>query len=120
MRMDRANFLRRLLALFVIAGLYGAPLAAPAQVGAPVDEAAMGMSENTPCCPKAPMLPECQKCPAMALCAANCVLSAPIAATAVHWLPKLTRLSPALNDRPEAGLDQPPPARPPRTWVNPA
>ena len=112
--------LRRLLAILVIVGLYGAPLAAPAQAGAPLDEAAIGMSGNMPCCPKTPMLPECQKCPAMALCAASCVLSAPIAATVVHWLPKLTRLSPALNDRPEAGLDQPPPARPPRTSVLPA
>ena len=112
--------LRRLLAILLIAGLYGAPLAAPAQAGAPVDEAAMVMSGNMPCCPTKPMLPECQKCPAMALCAASCVLSVPVAATVVHWLPKLTRLSPALNDRPEAGLDQPPPARPPRTSVLPA
>ena len=112
--------LRRLLAILVVAGLYGAPLAVPAQAGAPPDEAAIRMSGNMPCCPTTPMLPECQKCPAMALCVANCVLNAPVAATVVHWLPKLTRLSPALNDRPEAGLDQPPPARPPRTSVLPA
>ena len=112
--------LRRLLAILVIAGLNGVPLAAPAQAGAPPDGAAIGMSGNMPCCPKAPMLPECQKCPAMALCAASCMLSAPIAAAVVHWLPKLTRLSPAQNDRPEAGLDQPPLARPPRTLVLPA
>jgi hypothetical protein len=135
----RPFIIRRLLAIFMIAGLVLAPVSQPSMAGTMPDVSRSGMpaeattdemaadmpatgmsandmSNDMPCCPKAPAPIGCDKCLLMAACAAKCfsgltaTVSQPLFAVAAeHAYPR--------NDFWLDGLGQSPPEYPPRTLV---
>jgi hypothetical protein len=137
--------IRRLLAVFMIAGLVLAPLSRPVMAGmvsdAMASDASMpAMAEDMPmaasadmmssdamaedmtagdmpCCPsKAPSPLECDKCIFMAACATKCFSG--LSTAAFH--PVLTvsvRIVPLRNDSWPDSLGYPPPDHPPRTLI---
>jgi hypothetical protein len=128
--MDRQITIRRLLAIFMIAGLVLAPVARPAMVGSlsDVSMAAMtddgsvpatadAMTGDMPCCPSnAPTPVGCDKCIFMAACAANCFAGL----TAALFQPPFavsSGLSRPQNDFRPDRLGDTPPEHPPRTLV---
>lgn len=128
--MKRTLTLRRLLAVFLIAGLALAPVArpamaeqaSPAAMQAMTDEMSPSatmdeMASDMPCCPsKAPMPVDCDKCVFMAACMSKCFTGT--TATVVDLLlaaPDRIAL-PRSDSRPD-GLGHPPPEHPPRTLV---
>ena len=107
------GLLRYALAILVIAGLVAGPLAAPA-VAAPGFVAATSMPEDMPCCPhKAPVSPECQKCPFAVLCGFQ-VISVPADFVVGALVPMMVRLQRPANDSFGDSLGHDPPPRPPR------
>jgi hypothetical protein len=133
--MDRHITMRRLLAIFMIAGLVLAPLSRPVMAGAvlagavkDVSMSAMAddtsaaamtdeMANDMPCCPsKAPTPIDCDKCVFMAACMTKCF--AGLSATAFRPLFAASgRTTPLQNDFWPDGLGYPPPEHPPRTLV---
>lgn len=118
--MKRSIHLCRLLAVFLIAGLVFAPLAAragmdssmPAAMAAMADDAAM--SEDMPCCPDKSAPVDCADCPLMAICLAKTLQAQPLASIAEIVPVTLRMLLPASD--PEAdSLGLSPPPRPPRS-----
>jgi len=127
--------IRRLLAVFMIAGLVLAPLSRPVMAGMASDASMPAMAEDMsmaapvdlmsndvmasdmPCCPsKAPTPLDCDKCIFMAACAAKCFSG--ISATVFHPLLAISaRIVPLWNDSWPDGLGYPPPDHPPRTLV---
>jgi hypothetical protein len=127
--MDRQITIRRLLAMFMIAGLVLAPFARPAIAGtvshvsmpAMTDDgsesAADAMTADMPCCPWDSQAPVgCDKCVFMAVCAANyfpgltvALFQPPIAVSSGVAHPQ--------NDFWLDGLGYSPPEHPPRTLV---
>jgi len=85
----------RVLLFLAIAGLILVPIARPvmampadlsASIGKQLatDPMASTISDDMPCCPSEPSLPDCGKdCPFMALCAAAALIAAPQAALSV-------------------------------------
>ena len=79
-----------------------------------VDQAAIDMAEDMPCCPKQSPIPDCGKdCLFMAMCALQFLCNAGQAAGLVMPL-GLASVFSAGNDKDLAGLSQGPPPRPPK------
>jgi len=122
--------IRRLLAVFMIAGLVLAPLSRPVMAGATSDTsmsamaddmsvsaAADEMASDMPCCPtKAPAPVDCDKCVFMAACATKCF--AGMSAAFFHPLLAVSaRIAPLRNDSWPDSLGHPPLDHPPRTSI---
>jgi hypothetical protein len=128
--MDCQITIRRLLAIFMIAGLVLAPLARPAMAATVSDVSMSAMTEDgsapptadamtgdMPCCPSnAPAPIGCDKCIFMAACAANCfpALTAALFQPPFAVASGVARLQ---NDFWPDGLGHSPPEHPPRTLV---
>ena len=133
--MKRQITIRRLLAVFMIAGLVLAPLSRPVMAGMASDASMAAMAEDMPmavsadmmpndmvasdmpCCPsKAPSPLECDKCIFMAACATKCFSG--LSAAVFH--PMLTvsvQIVPLRNDSWPDSPGYPPPDHPPRTLI---
>ena len=118
--------MRRLLAILAIVGLAVGPVARPAmamsaaiQASAAsdepmVDDAALAMPEDMPCCPTKAPVPDCGKdCLFMAMCATQFLSDAVQGVGLVLPLGRASVFFPG-NDRDVAGLSQAPPPRPPK------
>jgi hypothetical protein len=115
----RSIHLCRLLAVFLIAGLVLAPLAARANVDSIVSMAMTSMSGDMPCCPDKSAPVDCDRCPLMALCVAT-TLQAPLpAGIAEIRLVTLRMLLPGSDPEVESVAYSPPP-KPPRSLVRSA
>lgn len=111
--MGRFRIFRQLLAVFVVAGLGLAPLAAGAVAARPAT--VIGMADEMPCCPPSPTPYDCQKCPLIGLCVTGCLHCGPIAPVISLLARDLDR-----NDRPDIdntkdGLVYSPVSPPPRS-----
>jgi hypothetical protein len=110
----------RLLGLLAIIGLVVAPIAGaevalPNEATAMVDDSAMGMSQDMPCCPKKAPTPDCSKdCPLMAICATQLPCNA-VQGLGLLIPLKLAGLLFPGNESDVAGVSQSPPLRPPNT-----
>jgi hypothetical protein len=110
----------RLLSILAIIGLAVAPIVRPAMAlpdghTAMVDDAAMGMPEDMPCCPRKAPIPDCGKdCPLMAICATQFLCSA-IQGSGLRIPIGLAELFFPSDDSYVAGLSHAPPPRPPNT-----
>jgi hypothetical protein len=128
--MDRQITIRRLLAMFMIAGLVLAPFARPAMART-VSDASMpamtddgsasatadAMTADMPCCPwDSPAAVGCDKCVFMAACAANCFPALTVALFQPPFAISSGVAHPQNDFRPD-GLGYSPPEHPPRTQV---
>jgi hypothetical protein len=122
----RSVHLCRLLAVFLIAGLVLAPLAARANVDSMASMAtatmagdAPAMSDDMPCCPDKSAPVDCDQCPLMALCVST-TLQAPLP-PGVAGLQAVTlrMLLPGSDPEVESVAYSPPP-KPPRSLVRSA
>ena len=138
--MKRQITIRRLLAVFMIAGLVLAPLSRPVMAGMASDASMAAMAEDMPmavsadmmpndmmpndmvasdmpCCPsKAPSPLECDKCIFMAACATKCFSG--LSAAVFHPVLAVSlRIVPLLNDSWPDSPGYPPPDHPPRTLI---
>jgi hypothetical protein len=108
--------LRYALAILVIAGLFAGPIVAPAWASIE-QSAAQSMPDDMPCCPKkAPVAPECQKCPFAAPCGFQAV-SVPADFAVGAFFPIVARLQKPANDVFGDSLGHDPPPRPPRFLI---
>jgi hypothetical protein len=125
-RVNRQITIRRLLAIFMIAGLVLAPLSGPVMAGAAShasmsDDTSMSaiadeMVGDMPCCPaKAPVPIDCDKCVLMAACMTKCFAS-PVAIL-LHPSAVFHQIALLQNDFWPDGFGRPPPEHPPRTLV---
>jgi hypothetical protein len=122
----RSIHLCRLLAVFLIAGLVFAPLAARANanptasraMASMADEAA-SMSEDMPCCPEKSLPMDCADCPLMAICMAKTLQAQPSAGVAEIQPVTLRMLLPGSDPEVESVAYSPPP-KPPRSLVRSA
>jgi hypothetical protein len=123
----RSIHLCRLLAVFLIAGLVFAPLAARANGDAMTSMAMTSMSGNhmadmsddMPCCPDKSAPVDCDQCPLMALCVST-TLQAPLSAGVAEIRPVTLRmLLPGSDPEVESVVYSPPP-KPPRFLVRSA
>ena len=125
-RVKTLSAIRSLLAIVAIVGLVLGPMARPSMampapmhtgVGADqemVNDAAMAMPEDMPCCPRTAPIPDCGKdCLFMAMCGTQFLCNAVQTAGLVIPLGMASVFSPG-NDRDVAGLSQGPPPRPPK------
>ncbi|NOJ48207.1 hypothetical protein HCN50_18470 [Bradyrhizobium sp. WSM 1744] len=120
--MKRSIHLCRLIAVFLIAGLVFAPLAARANVDSAAstamaslaDEAAFAAADM-PCCPEKSSPVDCADCPLMALCV-SATLQAPMPASVVEIQPVTLRTFPGSDPEVESVGYSPPP-KPPRSLV---
>ena len=124
--MKTLSAIRSLLAIVAIVGLVLGPIARPAMAmpapmhtavasdQAMVDEAAMAMPEDMPCCPTKAPIPDCGKdCLFMAMCATQFLANAVQGVGLVIPLGLASVFFPG-NDTDVAGLSQGPPPRPPK------
>jgi hypothetical protein len=120
----RSIHLCRLLAVFLIAGLVFAPLAARANVDSMATTSMSGdhmadMSDDMPCCPDKSAPVDCDQCPLMALCVST-TLQAPLPAGVAEIRPVTLRmLLPGSDPEVESVVYSPPP-KPPRSLVRSA
>jgi len=114
----RASTIRRLIAMFVIAGLVWLPISPPAAMAATDDGLAMAeMAADMPCCPEhAPSVPHCDSCLFMAVCAPVFFLGMP-AASEIVFAASVVRVILPADESLRPGLARPPPARPPRQLI---
>ena len=121
--MKRSIHLCRLLAVFLIAGLVFAPLAARANVDsmamASMADDAASMSDDMPCCPEKSSPMDCADCPLMAICMAKTLQAQP-AAGAAEIQPVALRIQLPVSDPEAESLGLLPPSKPPRSQVRPA
>jgi len=108
----------RLLSILAIIGLAAAPItraamALPSGSAAMVDDAAMDMPEDMPCCPKKASIPDCGK-DCLAICATQVLWNAVYGANLVTPLGLAGVFLPSDDSR-VAGLSHAPPPRPPNT-----
>ena len=119
----RSIHLCRLLAVFLIAGLVFAPLAARANVDsmavASMADDAASMSDDMPCCPDKSAPVDCDKCPLMALCVST-TLHAPLSASVAAIQAVALRMLLPVSDPEAESLGLLPPPKPPRSLVHPA
>jgi hypothetical protein len=126
----RSIILSRLLAVFLIAGLFAAPLSAslaaagdsmPAMgmTGAMSMTGEMGMTGDMPCCPDKQMPADCDKCALMAICM-NKTLQALPSYVVVEIVPSRMRSVVPPSDPKMESLGYSPPPRPPRSLVHSA
>ena len=128
--MNRNFTMRRLLAIFVIAGLALAPVSRPAMAEMSSDVSMHAMADNMsasemtdemasdmPCCPsKAPAPIGCDKCVFMAACTSLGFVG--MSSAVVHlFLTASGDVASLQNDSWPEGLGHPPPEHPPRTLV---
>jgi hypothetical protein len=133
---NRQITIRRLLAIFVIAGLVLAPLSRPVMAGAASDASMPAMADDMsmpdgmsisamademandmPCCPsKSPAPIDCDKCVFMAACMTKCFAGLTMAVFQPLFAVS-TGLAQPQNDFWPDGLGHPPPEHPPRTLV---
>jgi hypothetical protein len=121
----RSIHLCRLLAVFLIAGLVFAPLAARANANpmasmaiASIAGDAASMSDDMPCCPdKSPV--DCADCPLMALCVST-TLQAPLPAGVAEIQPVTLRMLLPGSDPEVESVAYSPPPKPPRSLVRSA
>jgi hypothetical protein len=125
---NRQITIRRLLAIFMIAGLVLAPSARPVMAGtasdasmpAMADDMSMSavadeMASDMPCCPsKAPTPIGCDKCVFMAACATKCFSGLTVALFQPLFAVSAGLAHPQNDSWPD-GLGHPPPEHPPRT-----
>jgi hypothetical protein len=123
--------IRRLLVIFVIAGLALAPVSRPVMAQPAASDVSMQaaadntsasdttdeMASDMPCCPsKAPAPIGCDKCVFMAACTSMCFTG--VSMDAIHPLLTATgRIASLRNDAWPDGLGHPPPEHPPRILV---
>jgi hypothetical protein len=126
----RSIHLCRLLAVFLIAGLVFAPLAARANanpmasmaMASMADDAAseaVSMSDDMPCCPEKSLPVDCADCPLMAICMVKTLQAQPSAAVA-EIQPVTLRMLLPVSDPEAESLGLLPPPKPPRSLVRPA
>jgi hypothetical protein len=126
----RSIILSRLLAVFLIAGLFAAPLSAslaaagdsmPAMsmTGDTGMTGEMGMTGDMPCCPDQQMPADCDKCALMAICM-NKTLQALPSYVVVEIVPSRMRSVVPPSDPKMESLGYSPPPRPPRSLVRSA
>jgi hypothetical protein len=122
----RSIHLCRLLAIFLIAGLVFAPLAARAKVDsvasmamASMADDAASMSEDMPCCPDKSAPVDCDQCPLMALCVST-TLQAPLPAGVAEIQPVTLRMLLPGSDPEVESVAYSPPPKPPRSLVRSA
>jgi hypothetical protein len=126
----RSIILSRLLAVFLIAGLFAAPLSAslaaagdsmPAMsmTGDTGMTGEMGMTGDMPCCPDKQMPADCDKCALMAICM-NKTLQALPSYVVVEIVPSRMRSVVPPSDPKMESLGYSPPPRPPRSLVRSA
>jgi hypothetical protein len=122
----RSIHLCRLLAIFLIAGLVFAPLAARANVDsvasmamASMADDAASMSDDMPCCPEKSAPVDCDQCPLMALCVST-TLQAPLPAGAAEIQPVTLRMLLPGSDPEVESVAYSPPPKPPRSLVRSA
>lgn len=122
----RSIHLCRLLAVFLIAGLVFAPLAARANVDsmasmamASMADDAGSMSDEMPCCPDKSAPVDCDQCPLMALCVST-TLHTPLSASVAEIQPVTLRMLLPVSDPEAESLGLLPPPKPPRSLVRPA
>jgi hypothetical protein len=131
----RSIILSRLLAVFLIAGLFAAPLSASlaaagdsmpamsmADMGMTGDismTGEMGMTGDMPCCPDKQMPADCDKCALMAICM-NKTLQALPSYAFVEIVPSRMRSVVPPSDPKMESLGYSPPPRPPRSLVHSA
>ena len=128
--MNRNFTMRRLLPIFVIAGLALAPVSRPAMAEMSSDVSMHAMADNMsasemtdemagdmPCCPsKAPTPVGCDKCVFMAACTSLGFVG--MSSAVVHlFLTASGDVASLQNDSWPEGLGHPPPEHPPRTLV---
>jgi hypothetical protein len=133
----RSIILSRFLAVFLIAGLFAAPLSA--SLAAVADDStpamsmtgemsmagAMDMTGDMPCCPDKQGCPDkkvpadCDKCALMAICM-NQTLQALPSYVFAEIVPARMRTLVPLSDREMESLGYSPPSRPPRSLVRSA
>jgi hypothetical protein len=127
----RSIILSRILAVFLIAGLFTAPLSASLAAVADASALAMSMTGemgttgDMPCCPdkqgcpdkKAPA--DCDKCALMAICM-NQTLQALPSYVFAEIVPSRMRTLVPLSDPEMESLGYSPPPRPPRSLVRSA
>jgi hypothetical protein len=119
----RSIHLCRLLAVFLIAGLVFAPLAARANADpvASMARAAMAgdaasMPDGMPCCPEKSSPVDCADCPLLAICMAKTLQAQPSASVAQVQSVTLRMLLPGSDPEAES-LGLLPPPKPPRSLV---
>jgi hypothetical protein len=122
--MKLPSAIRSLLGILAIVGLVVGPIARPAMAmpapmptavasdQATVNEAAMAMPEDMPCCPKKAPMRDCGK-DCLAICATQLLCNAVQGAALVMPLGPANVLPPG-NDTALVALGQPPPLRPPK------
>jgi hypothetical protein len=123
---QRSIHLCRLLAVFLIAGLVFAPVAARANgepnaamaMTAMADDAA-SMSDDMPCCPDKSAPVGCADCPLMALCVST-TLQAPLPAGVAEIQPVTLRMGLPGSDPEVESVAYSPPPKPPRSLVRSA
>jgi hypothetical protein len=119
----RSIHLCRLLAVFLIAGLVLAPLAARANVDSMALMAMAGnaaaMSDDMPCCPDKSAPVDCDQCPLMALCVST-TLQAPLPAGIAEIQPVTLRMLLPGSDPEVESVAYSPPPKPPRSLVRSA
>jgi hypothetical protein len=127
---NRQITIRRLLAIFMIAGLVLAPLSRPVMAGTASDASMAAMADemsasammdemagDMPCCPtKAPAPIDCDKCVFMAACMTKCFAGLPAAVFCPSFAAS-GQIVPLQNDFWPDGLGHPPPEHPPRSLV---
>jgi hypothetical protein len=117
--MNLRRLIGRLLAVFVIVGLVGAPLAIPAAAKRlPVGEMSdmSAMPGDMPCCPdgQGQKNKDCPDCPLVAMCMMTMAPVEPFPTNAIQVAFQTRRLSYALVDLFADGLTGAPPDHPPR------
>jgi hypothetical protein len=120
----RSIHLCRLLAVFLIAGLVLAPLAARANVDSMASMMATAtmagdsaaMSDDMPCCPDKSAPVDCDQCPLMALCVST-TLQAPLPAGVAEIQPVTLRMLLPGSDPEVESVAYSPPPKPPRSLV---
>ncbi|WOH63275.1 hypothetical protein [Bradyrhizobium sp. BWA-3-5] len=124
--MKRSIHICRLLAVFLIAGLVFAPLAARAKMDSPASVAAAAMADETSsmaedmsCCSEKSAPADCADCPLMAICMVKTLQAQPSASIALVDPVMLRMLLPA-SDPDAESLGLSPPPKPPRSLVRPA
>jgi hypothetical protein len=115
--MNLRRLIGRLLAVFVIVGLVGAPLVSPAAAKRlPVGEMSnmAAMSGDMPCCPDGQKNKGCQDCPLVAMCMLTIAQAEPSPTNSIQVSFQARRLSFAFIDLFANGLVAAPPDHPPR------
>ena len=117
----KRSHLCRLLAVFLIAGLVFAPLAARANAGGMASMAMTSMSgdmadmsDDMPCCPDKSAPVDCDQCPLMALCVST-TLQAPLSAGVAELQSVILQMLRPGSDPEVESLGYLPPPRPPRS-----